>query len=647
MNLKAKSFHHFLAISGVLAFFCFPVIRATAQYNIAPSQTGSFFNDLRARANQVRSGTTVDQSQPSGATGTAGVYDFSRDQGQYTGQPVDQREVGTPIGGYGFTRDVGTGAPTTSSRRASGDYTSNGGPYQSSGTFFAPAYVSDPFLGGKRNIKLGPVNIGLGLTSAVEFNDNITRASGHVLPSATQSLVGSAFVPGQIYSDLIATTYLNIDANYAISQRSRLTLTTSIGFNHYFQHPELSPQGKGNDFTILPGSSLAYDFKIGNVVFTLYDRVSVRQGSNDNFRLDNHSTFGALENNGGIAMNWAINSSLNLSLNLSRTDSKALEEDINGQFDRHITSISGSLAWTPSGTWTAGLESSYSKTDYTQNYNNNGTSGTLGVFLILPISHNTSMRAAGGIQNFHFDAPPSFTRSVSDADLTATQNQITTLNNQLAANASTASANQALQQSSLQQQLVQLQSQLSTQTIQKQRDDVTASSHTFDNTRDKNGYYYNVSISNQLNARISQQLSFGHESSLNTTSNFTTADYVNYGVGIIAWRGSRLTLSGYYEKSDESGGQFRENIKQYGFDALLVHRLSDHLTFGLGYHYGDIMSDVAIRSYKQQSYTVDLNYALTSKMNVGLGYRFWKTDAENPNQSFTQNRYILSMNYNF
>lgn len=646
MTLKAKSFHKLLLSSGILALFHLTPISAFGQYNVAPSQTGMFFSDLRARSNQVRSGTAVEQSQPAGATGTAGIYDFSRDQGQYTGQPIDQRDVGTPIGGYGFSRDAGSGAPQTSSRRLSGDYSGYGGLYPSTGTFFAPAYVSDPFLGGKRNIKLGPVNIGLGLTGALEFNDNITRASGTVLPGAEKSAT-TAYVPGQKYSDLIGTAFLNIDANFAISQHSRLTLTTSMGINHYFEHPELSPQGKGRDFTILPGSSLAYDFKIGNVVFTFYDRISVRPGSNDNFSLDNHNLFGAWDNNVGLAMNWAINSTLNLSLNLSRTDSLALEQNVNGQYDRHITSISASLAWTPSGTWTVGLESSYSWTEYAQNYNNNGTSNTLGVFVIVPISHNTNIRAAAGIQNFHFNAPPSFTRKVSGADLTATQDQITAVNNQLAAIPNANTAPLLATQASFQQQLTQLQNQLATQTIQKQRDDVTQASHTFDNTTDKSGYYYNATISNQLNARISQQLSFGHESSLNSTSNFTTADYVNYGVGIIAWHGARLTLSSYYEKSKESGGQFKEDIKQYGFDALLVHRLSDHMTVGLGYHYGDVMSDTANRSYKQNSYTLDLNYALTAKCNVGLGYRFWKTVAEVPTQSFDQKRYILSINYNF
>jgi opacity protein-like surface antigen len=80
---------------------------------------------------------------------------------------------------------------------------------------------------------------------------------------------------------------------------------------------------------------------------------------------------------------------------------------------------------------------------------------------------------------------------------------------------------------------------------------------------------------------------------------------------------------------------------------LLTHRLSDHLTAGLGYHFGNIDSNLALRDYQQHAFTVDLNYALTTKWNVGVGYRYWRTNADDPTQSFTQNRVILSTNYNF
>ena len=46
--------------------------------------------------------------------------------------------------------------------RSVGDYTSYSGQYTSPTGFFAPTYTSDPFLSGRRNLQLGPVNVGFG-----------------------------------------------------------------------------------------------------------------------------------------------------------------------------------------------------------------------------------------------------------------------------------------------------------------------------------------------------------------------------------------------------------------------------------------------------------------------------------------------------
>ena len=79
----------------------------------------------------------------------------------------------------------------------------------------------------------------------------------------------------------------------------------------------------------------------------------------------------------------------------------------------------------------------------------------------------------------------------------------------------------------------------------------------------------------------------------------------------------------------------------------MTHRLSDHLTLGLGYHIGNTDSETVGRDYQQQSYSVDLSYAFNAKMNVGLGYRHLKTEAEVEEQSYNQNRFTFSINYNF
>ena len=169
------------------------------------------------------------------------------------------------------------------------------------------------------------------------------------------------------------------------------------------------------------------------------------------------------------------------------------------------------------------------------------------------------------MQHFAFDAPPTFTRTVTAADLVNTQAALDNVSTELAGVGSISDpAQQAAQINALNQQQQQLQQELAQQQITKQREDTEFNNHTFDNNSDFTGYYYNVSIANKLNARVTQQLTFGHESSLNTVSNFITADYAcPTGVGIIAYRGARITLSGYFENSKDSGGNLAENLKQY------------------------------------------------------------------------------------
>lgn len=608
-----------------------------AQNAVSPSQTGMFFNDLRARADQVRRGmATPPEGRNGGVTGTEGTYTF--DQSQYVGQSMDQRQLGTPMGVEAIARETAIPVdasmlPVSRSQRLAGDYTAYSGPYPSTSTFFAPTYVSDPYLAGRRNIKIGPVNIGFGLSGSLEFNDNVVRSS-------TEKL-----------SDIIASVYLSVDANYMVSEFNSLTLTASAGINHYFSHPEASSNGEEFDLNVLPGTTLAFNMKVGNFVFVFYDRVSIRPASQDQFALDNQDVFGVFQNDAGVAMNWAINSELNFSMNVNRSDSVALEE-VNQIYDRNITSLSASLAWTPTGAWTVGVEGSVSLIDYKEQYNNDGRTSTAGIFLVLPISQHTTIRAAFGLQNMEFDAPPSFTRTVSSTDITTTQASITAVDEQIAElNAVTVTPEEQeahdAQLAALTEQQAALTEQLAQQTTTLASEDATFNSRTFDNSTSLNDYYYNFTISNQLNPRIAQQLSFGHESTLNTNSNFVTSDYVTYGVGVIIWRGARLSLSGFYENAEESGGRLKEDIRQYGFDIQLTHRLSEDLTAGIGYHFGNTDSDLELRDYKQHAYSLDLSYRLSRKWTVNLGYRFWQTNADDPTQNFEQNRIILSSSYNF
>ena len=608
-----------------------------AQYGVSPSQTGMFFDDLRGKADSRNKKDQVQQGE--------GVYDYS-DQAGYQGGAEGGADGNSVM--HDASRQIAQGYNSNGtfvySQRQSGDYTQYSGPYQSSSTFFAPTYTSDPFLGGRRNLKLGPVNVGFGLTGLVEFNDNINRSHDNPV------------------SDTIASAYLNISANYQLTQKSTLSLSTAIGFDHYFDHPELSPYGKdGMVVNVLPGSTIAIDGTIGPVYVVLYDRMSMRPAMQNDFTISSSNIFGVFQNDAGLGANWAINSKTSLSVNYAHSNAIGLgqdyeNDDLNsptdvGRYDRSIDSIQASLSWTPNGVFTVGLEGGASYVSYPQQYNNDGVMSNIGAFFATPLGKSTSLRVGGGIQSFSFDAPPAFSGSLDDdAKRVASANaRVTDINGQIAetnADATLTPAEKTAKVRSLNKQLA-----AANQGVTDAVDSQTSRTAEYNsNNRDTSGlsdFYYNVTLSNRLNARISQALNFGHESALNATSNSITADYISYGMGIVAWSGSRVMLSTYYESAKESGGLEAEDIDQWGFDAYISHQLTTRLRFGVGYHYGVSDSNLEGRNYKQNAFNVDVNYALTRKMNVTAGYRFLTTSAEDSLFDFDQNRFVFSANYNF
>jgi hypothetical protein len=623
--------------------------RLLAQYGVSPSQTGQFFDDLRGRADA--------RAQAQGMRSGEGVYDYER--GAYvSGDDSNSENFYDASSNIG--RPANSAGTSTYSQRRSADYTQYSSPYPSSSSFFAPTYTSDPYLGGKRNLKVGPVNVGFGMSGLVEYNDNITRASG-----LTKDADGK-IIPAT--SDIIASAFLNIDARYQLTETNALTLSSAIGIDRYIDHPELSPYGKDFSVNVLPGSTLSFDGKLGPVYFVIFDRVSMRPAVRNDFALNTTEIFGVFQNDIGLGASWSINSSLNLALNYTHSDALALEDSAK-KYDRSMDSIQASLAWSPTGAWTTGLEGGMTFVRYPEHYNNDGVLANAGVFFASPIGKSTFVRVAGGMQHFKFDDPARFQGTANEAktktEVDAIDAKIAKLNQEIADPATSEADTKTKEQ-----EVIGLQSDRSaaiTQLQNAQSADSTAFNQNTHDVSDLNDYYANVTISNRLTSRISHALSFGHESALNTTSNFITADYVSYGVGIIAWRGSRLALSGYFEDATESGGTessvvtdkdnvdgnklnttpLKEDVQQYGFDAYFSHQLSPRVRMGLGYHYGIADSNKVNRDYTQNAFNIDVNFLVTEKLNMAFGYRFYTTEAETPDLGFDQNRFIMSMNYNF
>lgn len=503
------------------------------------------------------------------------VYDY--DSGTYMGMDEDQmrpddllrqaREVSQPA--------VRSGSAAVAARYV-GDYTNYAGQYTSPTGYFAPTYVSDPFLTGKRNFALGPVNVGLGFYGGLEYNSNINRSRNNPV------------------SDMIGTFMLNISANYRVTQNNVLSITSAVGLDHYFSHPELAPYGNGNYIlNVLPGSTLAFDVKAGPVYFTFYDRVSVRPATSNSFALNAQSIFGVFQNDAGVAMNWAINSKWALSLNVNNSISKALESNFT-LYNRQLNTFQGTLTYSPHGTWSAGYEGSVSLLSYEQETLNDGVLMNSGAFVRTPLGSSTFMRIAGGLQKFNFDDP------------------------------------RVLQPNGPQ------------------------------DYKDLSDYYFNFSINNQINNRVSHVLSLGHESALNLASNFITANYINYGISVITSKGGRLSLTGYFERAKPSlyspfnpgppitgYAQSQANLTQFGFDTYYNHQITSRISMGAGYHFGRTDSEAANSDFDQHAFNVNFGMALTQKSMLNVGYRYFTTKTKAGNLDFDQHRIILGLSYNF
>jgi hypothetical protein len=593
--LRPSSLRFFLlaASQGVL------VSSALAQYGAAPSQTGMFFDDLRMRQVQERAATQ------SGTRDGDVTYDY--DSGVYRDGSNDK--MGQRSADYESARELSRPAVRSGSSayaaRSVGDYTNYSGQYTSPTGFFAPTYTSDPFLNGRRNLKLGPINVGFGFFQGLEYNDNVNR-------SGTDP-----------QSDVISTTLLNIDANYQITQNNRLSLSTAIGFDRYWENPENASYGGTNGLVlnVLPGSTVAFDIKAGPVFFTVYNRFSVRPAARNDFALSQNQMFGVFQNDTGIAANWRINSDWALAVNYMHSFTDSLSEANQGiqggfdEFNRVTDSLQASLTYSPSSTWVLGFEGGITAVDYETDFNADGVLNNIGAFFVLPIGKTTYLRASAGYQGFKFDNFPEALEIYPDPLVRS-------------GGSPNLSPNQIVE-------------------------------NTNDNS-DLSDFYYSITLSNRLNSRISQSLSLGHESSLNLTSNYITADFINYGVSMVAWKGSRVNLSAYYEDAEASGGFFAQDVKQYGLDFYISHRLSSRLQLGTGYHYGKTTSisrsssitPIAQRNiegeFVQQAFNVDLTYVLSPKATLNFGYRYYTTDVKEDNDlDFDQNRLIIGVNYNF
>jgi hypothetical protein len=125
-------------------------------------------------------------------------------------------------------------------------------------------------------LRIGPVTFDIGLGYSIEASDNVR------------------FSETDRQSDLINRPSLRIGMTYHLSRNSRLTFGAQFGYTDYVKHSEF------DSFFIAPDSEVAYDFRIGDVVVTVYDRFDYSQDVATEAALSGVAQFRRIQNLAGV-----------------------------------------------------------------------------------------------------------------------------------------------------------------------------------------------------------------------------------------------------------------------------------------------------------------------------------------------------------
>jgi hypothetical protein len=110
--------------------------------------------------------------------------------------------------------------------------------------------IKNSVRSGRYNIRLDPLEFGVGVSLGVGYNDNIS------------------LVPKNPEGDFIISPQLNIQGYWPITEKNELFFSVGAGYSKYLDHPE-------NDrFNLSPGSSFSYYVYVGDFRFQFHDEFS-------------------------------------------------------------------------------------------------------------------------------------------------------------------------------------------------------------------------------------------------------------------------------------------------------------------------------------------------------------------------------------
>jgi hypothetical protein len=216
--------------------------------------------------------------------------------------------------------------------------------------------------------------------------------------------------------DFILRPMLQLGLNYPISQHNLLNLNVGFGYDHYFQHDELST------WRLTSGSELSFDIYVKDVRINLHDRFSYTQDSSQEAAVANESDYGNFQNTAGLSASWDLRD-VTLSAGYDHLNVISMGNEFDSQ-DRASELIFGRAGFKLHPFVMTGVEGSASFTRYEKPLLNDNTSYSLGGYVDWQPGSYFRVQPRGGYVIYQFDQTSSLIRAEDQnswyADVTLT-----------------------------------------------------------------------------------------------------------------------------------------------------------------------------------------------------------------------------------
>jgi len=218
-----------------------------------------------------------------------------------------------------------------------------------------------------------------------DWNDNVTLSKSHA------------------EDDFIFRSLAELRASYPVTQKNLLQLNVTVGYDKYFQHVELSR------VRVSSGSELSFDVFVKDIWINLHDRIRYSQDSATEAAVANTAHYGIFQNTAGLSASRDLKD-----MRFSAGYDHQNNLSTSSQFEYRDNA--SEMVFARAGrqflpTLTAGVEGTGAFTTYDQNFLNDSTAYSAGIYGDWKPGHFFSLAPRFGYAVYDFQQTSPFIKA--------------------------------------------------------------------------------------------------------------------------------------------------------------------------------------------------------------------------------------------